>query len=459
MSTYPAPRYPRLKRPKSIDELMPRMRELLNQRTGITRGMRPDYNIVKGDKILLVALSEHHPLVINAFRAALIEKGARVDLLTLDSTPVAPPEELPAHEIISLGQEEGDYSYYYSVMCDLIRTSTARAMIREEKYTKIISGAAGPIPEVPVPWLRFSFPDLEDFAAGIIDFPTELWTTISRKTFDRIMSCHSLTFTDPEGTEIKWTNYNDEREFIRGHMLARPYNIGHGFNGRDDCTGVVAGTTNHMGAYPHIKVHIEGGQVARVEGGGKYGDVWREKLEKYRRTELPPLSRDYSHLEKYQIAEPGLFWYFECAIGAEPGVFRLMKEGLFQCYANFLHERRRTGFVHHGFGPPALGESEMIAAGLPWVHVHVHSMFATMVGITSKGEKVTIIDRGHLVALDDEEIKTLAGKYGDPDSLLREAWFPAMPGINAPGDYMKDYARNPVPWIQKETASHPTWVD
>jgi len=72
---------------------------------------------------------------------------------------------------------------------------------------------------------------------------------------------------------------------------------------------------------------------------------------------------------------------------------------------------------------------------------------------------VVIIDKGHLTALDDDEVRSLAAEYGDPDELLTEAWFPAIPGINVPGDYMQDYARDPVSWIKKETLEHPVWTD
>ncbi len=37
------------------------------------------------------------------------------------------------------------------------------------------------------------------------------------------------------------------------------------------------------------------------------------------------------------------------------------------------------------------------------------------------------------MALDDAEVRSLASRYGTPDELLREAWFPAIPGVNVPG--------------------------
>ena len=43
----------------------------------------------------------------------------------------------------------------------------------------------------------------------------------------------------------------------------------------------------------------------------------------------------------------------------------------------------------------------------------------------------------------EAEVRALASRYGDPDYLLTEDWVPEVPGINAPGDYLKDYAANP----------------
>jgi len=39
---------------------------------------------------------------------------------------------------------------------------------------------------------------------------------------------------------------------------------------------------------------------------------------------------------------------------------------------------------------------------------------------------VKIVDNGHLLALDDPEIREVAAKYGDPDLLLREDWIPEL---------------------------------
>jgi hypothetical protein len=222
-----------------------------------------------------------------------------------------------------------------------------------------------------------------------------------------------------------------------------------------------------MSAFPHLKAHIEGGQVVKIEGGGKYGNIWREKLEQYRNVKAPPIACGKSQAmlsedEKgtiYELPGPGFFWFYECALGTIPGAFRLPKEGRFECYANMLHERRRSGYFHHGFGLPAHGQRELIKAGLPWVHVHIHSLFASLKGNTKDRQKVTIVDKGHLTALDDPEVRQMAVRHGNPDELLGEIWVPAIPGINVAGDYMRDYGQDPISWIKRETLEHPIWID
>lgn len=37
-----------------------------------------------------------------------------------------------------------------------------------------------------------------------------------------------------------------------------------------------------------------------------------------------------------------------------------------------------------------------------------------------------IIDQGHLMALEDAQVRKVAAQYGDPDKLLREDWIPAI---------------------------------
>ncbi|PYR14078.1 MAG: hypothetical protein DMF94_34890 [Acidobacteria bacterium] len=56
---------------------------------------------------------------------------------------------------------------------------------------------------------------------------------------------------------------------------------------------------------------------------------------------------------------------------------------------------------------------------------------------------VNLLEKGHMTSLDNPEVRALASRYGDPNYLLTEDWIPEVPGINAPGDYLKDYAPDP----------------
>ena len=67
---------------------------------------------------------------------------------------------------------------------------------------------------------------------------------------------------------------------------------------------------------------------------------------------------------------------------------------------------------------------------------------------TPKGEELTVIDKGHLTALDDPQVRDLAAKYGDPDRILAAEWSPGVPGIDAPGSY-EEYAREPARFIYR----------
>jgi len=78
VSSYPTPRYPRLKRPETIEELMPKARDIVNQPSNNSfMSLKPSYNIRSGDKVLFISLSEYDSLAVEAVCRAIREKGAR----------------------------------------------------------------------------------------------------------------------------------------------------------------------------------------------------------------------------------------------------------------------------------------------------------------------------------------------------------------------------------------------
>ena len=81
---------------------------------------------------------------------------------------------------------------------------------------------------------------------------------------------------------------------------------------------------------------------------------------------------------------------------------------------------------------------------------HTHTYFTTYkVRLRNANKWVNLLDKGRMTSLDNPEVRALASRYGDPDYVLAEDWIPEVPGINAPGDYMKDYAPNPGAYALK----------
>jgi hypothetical protein len=418
----------------------------------------PRYNIEPGTRVLFITLTDFDPAVVKHYSNCMKECGATVDQITLDSTPRVPPEDAATLEAESI-EAFGEREVVYTRMTNLMNPRIVGELVQRQGYDLVVSGTAGPLPSVPFRWARMEYVSREEFSSSQIDFPFELQQMIDQKVFDSIHRCEKVRITDPEGTDISFTNYDDSRPLAMAHEYGKPINFG--YHGKEDCTGVIAGTLNHLGAFPHCKVYVKDSLVTKVEGGGRYGDVWREKLEKYGDIEYPafPL-RTSAKLPseadiKVKMDRPGFFWYWECAIGTIPGVFRLQNEGEMKCFANFLHDRKRAGYLHHGFGGSNTSAPQLTKAGLPWTHVHIHNMFATYTGVSRDGSTTTVIDRGHLTALDDPDVRRVAVKFGNPDRLLQEIWIPAVPGINVKGDYQKDYAANPSNWIRSEAARHP----
>ncbi len=87
---------------------------------------------------------------------------------------------------------------------------------------------------------------------------------------------------------------------------------------------------------------------------------------------------------------------------------------------------------------------------LPLGHIHVHNYFVTFeIKLQDTDYWYKVVDKGRLAALDDAKIRALAVKYGDPDEVLSYDWQPPLPGINCEGDYLKDYAPDPLGYLKK----------
>ncbi len=126
-----------------------------------------------------------------------------------------------------------------------------------------------------------------------------------------------------------------------------------------------------------------------------------------------------------------------------------------------LSERNVSGVIHWAFGseaamgPDKIGEwaketrQFSITNTLPMGHsLHHHNLLPTMqVRIRELNQWITLLEHGGLTSLGDVQVRALASRYGNPDTILRRDYVTGIPGVNAPGSY-DAYARNPgAHWV------------
>lgn len=440
----------------SLDEML-EIARLVVTGPNRRRSMPAGYGIKPGERALMVVNSFYDPSVVDAIVTAIREVGARVDVVWIDMGPDRPLTY--RDEAMMMMTNWPGIPKKNEARDWLERVEWAEHVADRQGYDILIHTLAGPFPHTHcryegIPW---AFPEV--FAAAA--FPYPLWAKINDKTWELIWTegkGGTVRITDPEGTDIAFNlheeYYDVERQIVNefparfkpqatyGHLFTRPtppY-----FDKKVGGTGVVGGTTNHMGRpYPHIRLELVDGKLTKVERGGEYGEMWREMLTATANIKYP------------EYPEDGLFWWWEAALGSNPkmrrqrNAFRLSGGGT-------IYERLRSGFLHIGIGSALYGSSEDWAEqqGIPYGHLHVHLMFPTYEITTKDGRKLKVVDHGRLTALDDPEVRELARQYGDPDELLKEAWEPAVPGISVAGDYWRDYAPDPAQWIEE----HPDFM-
>jgi len=395
----------------------------------------------RGDRVLIAVDREHDPRIPEAIARALREKGATVDIMTVDTGDDAAFGDLDEIRVI-MRREPWDRNPRRWEGIPWVEELALR-----NGYHLLIHGKGGGIPNTPhryeaIPWLQ-----VEQFVSRGTTFPRDVHTLVNEKVWGAFRERGrggQVHLTDPEGTDLSytlWEGYFDGTRRGYGQTPWWGHVMGHAptpILPQEDATGVVKGTTNHFSRpFRPLQVVLQDGRIEAVEGGGRYGDAWREMLVETRDIQYPSFPR------------PGLFWLWEIAIGTNPKIRRPARIDRHSS-GGMEWERRRSGVIHAGFGTRWRGSEEVWAGknGILYGHLHLHMLFATLTITTPRGEEIRVIDNGHLTVLDDPEVRERAARYGDPDELLREDWVPDIPGISTSGRY-EEYARDPAAWIYR----------
>ncbi len=131
--------------------------------------------------------------------------------------------------------------------------------------------------------------------------PDELWREIERPVIEALGKASKVRITDPEGTYLEYPLKEEEAlrfqkcAWLLGHLFLDPLQATtqESFIGTwpydpkvppvfHDLNGVLAGTANHFGFLPRIELYFEHARLVEVKGGGKYGDMIREMMDKYK---------------------------------------------------------------------------------------------------------------------------------------------------------------------------------
>ena len=108
--------------------------------------------------------------------------------------------------------------------------------------------------------------------------PYELLKAIDEWTWKRVRSCKQVRITDPEGTDLSFTNHDGyydrgrqnynwdlinqtwsdnphfAKTYLPGHITGRPWIF---LPGQEDGSGVISGTTNHIAPVDWTQLKIE----------------------------------------------------------------------------------------------------------------------------------------------------------------------------------------------------------
>ncbi|MEV4031622.1 hypothetical protein [Streptomyces umbrinus] len=443
----PAPRCPHLPPVNSVDELLPYFENVA--RRPYSPGLWPAWGLQKGEKVLLRVTNWHHPMVVEAAR------------LTFEKFEVDYKIEVEDKGPIPLWEGHDEVEYYLARTPELARWMDEwEEFDRVGTYDKIIMGYGGPIlRERKTQIQRFPFITPEMVASAAHALPAELLVAIDEWTWRAVRGARTVHITDPEGTDLRFTNHDEywnqdrtsfnrthvERSYssnvaygetyLPGHIWGRP----HFHIPQEDGEGVIAGTMNHIAPYPRMELEIKNSKIVEIRGGGEFGEKLRAVMDRTKDVQYPG------------YGTPGIMQWWEASIGTNPKVHR-PRDGYAQGYNCGLYERTRSGIIHIGFGTVISADPERQAAreGKTVGHWHVHLNYPTYIAEGTPDGDHVVIDNGRLKALDDPEVRAVAAKYGDPDELLREDWIPAVPGLNLPGDYDRDYASDPMDFTLTE---------
>jgi hypothetical protein len=401
-ATAQKPRMPKVARITKVEQLMPTAREMVKK---TAPNMYEGVEIKKGQRVLIVSDTTADQLVVQAVAAAALERGAHVQVITLEGFRGLKDPGAMVDGMFS-------NNWYPQWVWEAAKEADIVLLMA------FIKSAHTPLPDLPNKPLVDNWELTADLMMSEHQrYPVEIRNVIDEIAWGQLYDSTSVRWTDLEGTDLTmrlttedWIRSTEKKRrktglpFQPGHLMLPAPVV--------DMNGIwVISSVTFGGPVPRTTFHVEKGRVVKVVGGGRYGDRLRDSFAKNK------------NLFKSGCPGPGVNWITTIGLCTNPSArispFYNELEGSARVAAwTFGH--RRAGVIHTSVGEGLIKPTYKIIR-------HMDNFFSTVV--TDKGG--TVVENGHLTALDHPRVRKIAAKYGDPDKLLKELWIPAVKGVNA----------------------------
>ena len=431
------PRSPDFPQITSVDQILPHAR--LYARGRNLGSMLPALELKGGEKVLLVTDSTIDPLVTEALTLAIREvPDVELNVINLHGFPeITDATEVLEKVFLDIWWPAWvwDAARGVDIIVPASRFTDVHLLPTQDlsdwpvdegeewpRYMGIWERGGAAISRGQTKWIRMPYVTRELMYSDQMAFPLEIFNIINKTVWQQLVGAKTVRITSPLGTDLTleidpkyWEEMAKQPgglDRVRGpgHISLDPARDNNLLNG----TLVV--NALHTGFIPWMTLTLEDSQVVDIQGGGAFAES------------LMKVNDEFKDIHYPGYRNPGINWVEEISLGTNPKAivppnFESLRGGAM--WWGGAQRRKRSGVLHVALGTSAGGRT------LPFVMergLEVQHRDTELFDVTYVADGKVIVKDGHLMALDDPEVRRVAAKYGDPDELLTEDWIPDREG-------------------------------
>ncbi len=386
-------RMAQVKEIKSPEDIIPALSTIVKRvpQRGFKSGL--GLGLKAGERVYMVTDSSIDPILTEAFIEAIREAQGLVDLV-----------ELEGYHDLTDSIEIVDTMFSHNWFPDWVWEGAKQADV----FLRLAFMKFPHTPNLPFPRgtrkpriVGWEIPP-DVLLSSCMTYPSDVWEAIDRRTLELYNRARRIEITDRDGTDLTFELNAEDWE--SGDNFSHPGHLFIPFPQNCRLRGVVAfRSLTFGGPVPLTKLHIEDRQVVEVEGGGEFGERLKKSFS------------DYRNVSFKNLPGPGCNWVSTFAFCTNPKFRRSPVFSRVQSSARvhaWCMGHHRSGVIHASIGSAMDGPNHKLIR-------HFELVFPTMVA-----DGKVVIQNGHLAALDDPEVRSVAQQHGDPNELLLEDWIP-----------------------------------